>query len=95
MATRKLVMRTWTPAASTLGRYLGTGMPPPARSQFLHAVPSQNGVEYARDLLKKAKKEEKITRSVIKWSSRGIKVMEWACYFCVSVTVACAMTVKP
>ena len=41
MATRNLVTRTWTPAASTLGRCLGTGMPPPARFQFLHAVPSQ------------------------------------------------------
>ncbi|CAN6335212.1 unnamed protein product, partial [Urochloa humidicola] len=55
----------------------------------------QNGVEFARDLLKSAKKEEEITRRVIKWSSRGIKAMEWACYFCVSVTAAWALTVKP
>ncbi|CAN6330023.1 unnamed protein product [Urochloa humidicola] len=95
MAALKLVIRTWTPAASSLGRCLGSGMPAAARSQFLHAVPSQNGVEFARDLLKSAKKEEEITRRVIKWSSRGIKAMEWACYFCVSVTVAWALTVKP
>ncbi|CAN6357221.1 unnamed protein product [Urochloa humidicola] len=94
MAMRNLMTRTWTPAASTLDRCLGTRMPPAARSQFLHAVPSQNGVEFARDLLKSAKKEEEITRRVIKWSSRGIKAMEWACYFCVSVTAAWALTVK-
>ncbi|CAN6330029.1 unnamed protein product [Urochloa humidicola] len=97
MATRNLVTRTWTPAASTLGRCLGTGMPAAARSQFLDAVPSQNGiairrfshdVEHARDLLKRVKGEEKFARGMIKWGSRGVKALEWTCYFGVSVTVA-------
>ncbi|KAG2608958.1 uncharacterized protein LOC120704978 isoform X2 [Panicum virgatum] len=102
MATRNLVTRTWTPAASTLGRCLGTGMPPPARFQFLHAVPSQDGIairrlsydlESARDMLERAKKQEEVMRRGIKWFSRGVKAAEWACYFCVSTTIAVAVMV--
>ncbi|CAN6339123.1 unnamed protein product [Urochloa humidicola] len=98
MATRKLVTRAWTPTVSTLGRCLGARMPPVARSQFLHAVPSQNNgiairrfshdVEYARDLLKRAKKEERLTRITIKWFSRGVKAVEWTCYLGVPVIAA-------
>ncbi|CAN6348627.1 unnamed protein product [Urochloa humidicola] len=100
MATRNLVIRTWTPTASTLSRCLGTGMPAAARSQFLHAVPSQDGiaiqrfsydVKSARDMLKRAKKQEEVMRRGIKWFSRGVKAVEWACYFCVSTTIAAAI----
>ncbi|CAN6348626.1 unnamed protein product [Urochloa humidicola] len=86
MATRNLVIRTWTPTA--------------ARSQFLHAVPSQDGiaiqrfsydVKSARDMLKRAKKQEEVMRRGIKWFSRGVKAVEWACYFCVSTTIAAAI----
>jgi hypothetical protein len=35
-------------------------------------------------------------RRGIKWFSRGAKAVEWACYLCVSVTVATAVRVgKP
>ncbi|CAN6339212.1 unnamed protein product [Urochloa humidicola] len=93
MATRSLLTRT-----AALRRRPGTTMPPASRHQLLLAIPSeQNGiairrfshdVEYARDLLKRFKKEEEIARRMIKWSSRGLKALEWTCYFGVSVIAA-------
>ena len=32
-------------------------------------------------------------RRGIKWFSRGVKAAEWACYFCVSTTIAVAVMV--
>ncbi|CAL4904818.1 unnamed protein product [Urochloa decumbens] len=96
MATRSLLTRTVL--ASALRRRPGAGMPAAARHQLLHAIPSeQNGiairrfshdVEYARDLLKRVKKEEKLTRITIKWFTRGVKAVEWTCYLGVPVIAA-------
>ncbi|CAN6339121.1 unnamed protein product [Urochloa humidicola] len=104
MATRSLLTRTSTTVASALRRRTGPGLPPPAH-QPLHAIPSeQNGiatrrffsydVESARDMLEIAKRQDTVMRTGIKWISRGVKVVEWACYFCVPTTIAAAVMVS-
>ncbi|CAL4890729.1 unnamed protein product [Urochloa decumbens] len=72
---------TWGPAASALRCTVSSHHPQSVR-RFSHDV------EYARDLLKRVKKEEEVARGIVKWVSRGVKALEWTCYFGVSVTAA-------
>ncbi|KAJ1254792.1 hypothetical protein BS78_02G044200 [Paspalum vaginatum] len=96
MATRTLVTRVCIPASSSLRRHhpVPKTLAEIERCLLLGCTPTQDDLAFARELLKKAKRQDEVMRIKMKWFPRVFKAMEWTCYLIVSATVGTALMDK-